>query len=93
LAKGVNLAAEFLDNPFSDAFHKVEDKIAEQQGFEVGLVKSLLHNIPEFERAAPEEHAALERIAAGILQRDKVAREASAAAVKPLRHAIKIEAL
>ena len=32
LAKGINLAAEFLDNPFSEAFRKVEEKIAEQQG-------------------------------------------------------------
>ena len=53
LAKGINLAAEFLDNPFSEAFRKVEEKIAEQQGMEVDLVKSLMHNLPEYERAAP----------------------------------------
>ena len=31
----------------------LEEKIAQQQALEVTLVKSLLHNIPEYERAAP----------------------------------------
>lgn len=92
-AKGINLAAEFLDNPFSDAFHKVEGKIVEQQGLEVYLVKVLLHNIPEYERMAPDEVAALERIAEGILKKDKAARDASATAVRPVKHSIQIEAL
>jgi hypothetical protein len=41
----------------------------------------------------PEEGACLERIADVLVKRDKAAREASAAAVKPIRHTLKIEAL
>ena len=93
LDKGINLAAEFLDNPFSEAFHKVEEKIAKQQEMEVQLVKILIHNLPQYEQAAPEEHAALEQVAARLVRKDKAAREASAAAVEPVKHVIKIEAI
>jgi hypothetical protein len=43
--------------------------------------------------AAVEEHAALERIAEGLLKKDKDARDASAAAVEPVKHALRIEAI
>lgn len=91
LAKGINLAAEFLDNPFSEPFTKVEGAIARQQGMEVGLIKNLLHNLPAYQRAVPEEAPAIERIAAGLVRQDKEAREAAAAAVQPVKHTIKIE--
>jgi lysophospholipase L1-like esterase len=93
LDKGINLAATFLDNPFSEVFRKVEEKIADQQRLEIHLVKNLLHHVPEFERVAPEEHAALGRIAEGLLKKDKAAQDASAAAIRPVKHVIKIEAM
>ncbi len=92
LAKGINLAAEFLDNPFSQPFAKVEDAIARKQRMEVGLVKSLIHNLPTYKQAVPEEAPAVERIADRLVNRDKQAREAAAAAVRPVKHRIKIEA-
>jgi len=93
LAKGVNLAAEFLDNPFSEPFRKVEDKIAQQQGMEVSLVKNLMHNLPEYKKILPEEKDVFERIAAALLAKDKTARDDSAAAVVPVKHTIKVEAM
>ena len=93
LAEGVNLAAEFLDNPFSEPFRRVEEKIAQQQSLEVELVKRLLHNIPAYKRIVPAESEALERIADMLVERDKDARDASAAAVTPVKHAIRIEAI
>ena len=54
LATGINLAAEFPDNPFCEPFRRVESKIAEQQAMEVGLVKNALHNLPAFEQVLPE---------------------------------------
>jgi lysophospholipase L1-like esterase len=91
LAKGINLAAEFLDNPFSEPFRKVEEKIAAQQAMETPLIKSLLHNLPAYKQMVPEESQAMERIAETLLKKDQVARDASAAAVTPVRHTIKIE--
>jgi hypothetical protein len=91
LERGINLAAEFLDNPFSGPFLRVETQIARQQGMEVGLVKNLLHSIPEYERMVPDEKDPLERIAKSLLQKDQEARQASAAAVRPVRHVLIIE--
>jgi lysophospholipase L1-like esterase len=93
LAKGINLAAEFLDNPFSEPFRKVEEKVSQQQGMEVQLVKVLLHNLPAYRQASPEDSAAFDRLAANLLKQDKVARDASAAAVEPVWHTIQVEAV
>jgi lysophospholipase L1-like esterase len=93
LAKGINLAAEFLDNPFCGAFQEVESKIASQQNMETDLIKRLIHDLPAYMRAVPEEKETLNRIGDTLVQKDKVARDASAAAVKPVRHTLKIEAV
>ena len=91
LSAGVNLAAEFLDNPFSKSFKQVEDAIRRQQDFETPLVKNLLHNIPEYKRLVPEASESLEQVAAAGLRRDKELMTQSAAAVKPVRYKITIE--
>jgi lysophospholipase L1-like esterase len=91
LARGINLAAEFLDNPFCEPFRKVEERISGQQAMEVGLVKNLLHLLPDYKRLFPEERQSLDRIANGLVQQDKAARDASAAAVQPVKHTIKIK--
>jgi hypothetical protein len=91
LAKGINLAAEFLDNPFVEPFQKVNGVVGQQQNMETPLVKQLIHDLPAYKQAAPEETESLERIASGLLKKDKQAVEASAAAVVPVTHTIKIE--
>lgn len=92
LAKGINLAAEFVnDNPFSEPFKQVERKISEQQQAEVPLVKSMVHNLLEYERLAPEERAAFDRVREKLVAKDKELRDASAEAVKPVKHVIKVE--
>jgi lysophospholipase L1-like esterase len=90
LAKGINLAAQFLDNPFSAPFQQVEGVIAKQQGVETPLVKSLMHALPEFRKIVPEEAAAMET---ALLKKEKTLRDASAEAVKPVTHTLKIEAV
>ncbi len=92
LAKGINLAAEFLDNPFGEPFRAVERKIAQKQGMEVELVKSLVHNLPAYARRVPEEKESLDRIAGALVKQDVEARDACAAAVVPVKHTIKVEA-
>jgi lysophospholipase L1-like esterase len=93
LAKGINLAAEFLDNPFSEPFLQVEGKISQQQAMEVQLVKNLLHNIPAYKQIAPAEADSLEKVAQALVATDETARNASAAAIAPVKHVIKIEAV
>jgi lysophospholipase L1-like esterase len=92
LAKGINLAAEFpVNNPFAEAFMKVEQRVAEQQAMEVQLVKVLMHNLPQYAAVAPEEAGAFRRVAKKLVDMDKAARDASAAAVVPVKHVIKVE--
>jgi hypothetical protein len=59
LAKGINLAAEFVaDNPFSEPFKKVEAEIRKQQNAETPLVKQTLHNLAKQADQAKAEQAA-----------------------------------
>ena len=96
LAKGVNLAAEFLDNPFSAPFLAVQQKIAAQQAFETMASKGILHPIPEWSRNLPEAKDdfadMLAKLLPKILAKWQSQRDASAAAVVPVKHEIKIEA-
>ena len=57
---------------------------------EVRLIKNLLHNIPTYKQTVPEEGAALDRVAAALVERDRKARDASAAAVTPVVHTLEI---
>ena len=43
LAKGVNLAADFVVNPFSAAFDKVDNAVAAKQAYETRQIKELFH--------------------------------------------------
>ncbi|MCL5096081.1 MAG: SGNH/GDSL hydrolase family protein [Candidatus Omnitrophica bacterium] len=43
LADGINLAADFAVNPFSDAFAKVDSAVAAKQAYETRQVKDLFH--------------------------------------------------
>jgi hypothetical protein len=43
LAKGVNLAADFPVNPFSDAFKAVDEAVAKKQAFETDQIKNQFH--------------------------------------------------
>jgi lysophospholipase L1-like esterase len=91
LEKGVNLTANFVDNPFSAAFAKVNAAVQAQQAFETLLVKQYMHSVGQFKTALPEESAAFDSITAAGLEKQKKLYEASVAAVQPVQHTIKIE--
>ncbi len=89
--KGINLAAEFLDNPFLNEFQKVQGAVQAQQGFETTLVKQIIHNMPQYIELVPDEKESLERVIAKGIAKDKTLIEASLAAVTPVKHTIKVE--
>ena len=94
LAKGINLAAEFVvENPFSEPFRKVEQVVRLQQNYETPLHKNFLHNLAPYYQLVPEEREALDRIAGKVQAKDKELFDQAAAAVKPVKHVIKIEAV
>jgi lysophospholipase L1-like esterase len=92
LAKGINLAAEFLDNPFSESFAKVEQAVRAQQNFETPMIKGLIHEIPDFEQMMPDTKDPFEKIAVSAEAKDKSLSDAAAAAVTPVHYTITIEA-
>jgi lysophospholipase L1-like esterase len=91
LAKGINLAAEFLDNPFSEPFSQVEKAIYEKQTMEVDLVKSGMYNLPTYRELLPEDKTMFDKVQEALMKKDAAARATCAAAVKPVTHTIIIE--
>jgi len=43
LSQGVNLAADFVNNPFSEPFKKVDEAVAAKQEFETKQIKQIFH--------------------------------------------------
>ena len=91
LDKGINLAAEFLTNPFSGQFKRLEDQIARKQELETLLVKRMLTQMPQEERNAPGAKDALEHAATDGIATDKDLSAAVTASVTPVKHTIKVE--
>lgn len=92
LAKGINLAAEFLDNPFSEPFNKGHEAIRKQQSFETPMVKAWLHNLPVFRGTnMPEAVSKYEAILGENDAKDEQLFAGSKGAVTPVTHTIKIE--
>lgn len=83
LTRGINLAQEFLVNPFSDAFRKVDEAVAAKQTFETDEIKKHFHGA--------DGKADME----GTVAREEGERRDLVAAVKaafvPVTHTIKIE--
>lgn len=88
LANGINLASEFLDNPFRAPFLSVEAAIKKQQAFEMPAVKTLLNPLKEWRRQFPEGGPDYQRLVEKVLQRDRALREVASRAVVPVRHTI-----
>ena len=91
LEKGINLAAAFLTNPFSEQFIKVDTAVQAQQALEITLVQQFLHNQAAFKAMAPTETDSIDRIAAAGLKQDADLFNTAQALVVPIQHTIKIE--
>ena len=83
LVTGINLAEDFSVNPFSEAFNKVDNAVADKQKYETRQIKELFHG-PEG-KADPDATAALTEKA-----RQPLTQKISAALV-PVKHTIHIQ--
>ena len=83
LARGINLVAEFSQNPFCEAFAKVDAAVAEKQAYDTRQIKQAFRS--------PEAKQDME----GVAARTEKEREPLAAAIKaafvPVTHTLKIE--
>lgn len=91
LEKGINLAAEFIQNPFSEPFAKAEQAIKMQQNYETPLHKEILHNLSRFRDMVMDETEAFDRILTAAEKRQKTLSDSSISAVAPVKHSIKVE--
>jgi lysophospholipase L1-like esterase len=92
LGKGINLAAEFLDNPFVQPFNAVNNAVRAQEEQETMLYQQLLHNMDGWKaNLAPGVDSVWQQVVeAGFRQHDKLY-QAAQALVVPVTHTIKIE--
>jgi lysophospholipase L1-like esterase len=90
LEKGINLAAEFIENPFCEPFFKVDQSIERKQKAET-IEQRLLRSLMDWSRIFPDQSASTEGMVQGLLKKNQSLRDDCRAAVTPVTHTIKIE--
>ena len=91
LAKGVNIAAEFMNNPFREQFFRVHQAVVMQQNQEQGLVQGFMHDAKNYKNAVPTASDAVDGwITSGMALHDALYQGAQALVV-PVEHTIKID--
>ena len=97
LAKGINLAAEFPDNPFQEPLQKVMDKVRDKQLYESQLFEFIgnTNGTPRAStaNAAPDAARNWEAMVALGVKCVKDRQDEVAEAVVPVKHVIKVEPL
>jgi lysophospholipase L1-like esterase len=91
LDKGINLAVEFQDNPFSNQFSTVGNAVGVQESQEQFYVESYLNKLKRFKEIAPTCVAALDQAAAGGMAQHELLLQKAKALVIPIQHTITIE--
>jgi lysophospholipase L1-like esterase len=84
LAEGVNLAADFVDNPFCESFRRVDEAVAAKQAYETKQIKQVFHG--------QEAKLDMARAVATTEAERAPLAQAIAGAMVPVRHVILIQA-
>jgi lysophospholipase L1-like esterase len=95
LAAGVNLAAEFPETPFANAFRKLDEAVAQKQVFETRMIKEGLtwfRSIRALLDNDADAEAALTSLRARLLDRHAKLQAEVRAAVVPVRHHLVLRA-
>jgi len=96
LEKGINLAAEFPDNPFSEPFKQVEAVVATKQSFETVMIKNFINLTPNLQRQFIDDTEAtslLNGLCTKLWVREDALHTAVRNAVVPVKHTITVEAV
>jgi hypothetical protein len=93
LARGINLAAEFLKNPFVQPFAAVDRVVIDKQTFESQFITHYLYGQPGLLKAMPSKADSLKMIDTGFRDVHAEMLESCQRAVKPVTHTIRIEEL
>jgi hypothetical protein len=90
LSAGINLAAEFLTNPFTAPFMAVDKKVRAKQDFESLFIKGYINGEKPIEQAMPAEANALRSVIDSFRIAHLELFADLASSVKPVVHTIKI---
>lgn len=90
LKLGINLASEFINNPFSQPFSEIEKKVKEKQLFETKYFKGLIHQLGELKTQIGDDptYAA---VAETIKKKHAAMSDEITDLFKPVTHTITIE--
>lgn len=94
LEKGVNLAAEFIPNPFNEGFSRIENSLWAKQNYETEMIKSTMPAIRSIRNAyqnEPDTIAAADLMEKKTFERWQTLNKGIKDSFKPLTHTIKIE--
>ncbi len=95
LGEGINLAAEFIDNPFSKPFQELDRMVAEKQAFETNMIKRIVTNFRSVRGAIgddPEIDDLLAKLYTKLAEKQEALQEKARAAVVPVAHKITVQA-
>jgi hypothetical protein len=94
LERGINLAAEFLDNPFCGSFKKLERKILVKQRFEKFTLRDTLRKLKNLERNLEldkELDSALNTLRRKLFKTHRQLLDDVHASVAPVKHVLMIQ--
>lgn len=93
LEKGVNLAAEFIDNPFTEPFRSLDRIVAEKQAYETHMIKRVVTNFRSVRQTIkddPELDELLNALYAKLASKQEELQTKARAAVKPVKHKLTV---
>ena len=85
LSSGVNLAADFVENPFTKPFEEVSNAVRKKQDYETKQIKDLFHG--------PEGSVDMEAVVEISEKARKPLVDAITASFKPVKHTIRVVAV
>ena len=91
LSDGINLAAEFDENPFVGPFNQVLNAVAQKQAFETQMIKGLITNFRQLRGQIAEDaevQSALKTLRRKMTEENDAAHAKAKAAVKPVTYKI-----
>ncbi len=95
LSAGINLAAEFLDNPFVGPFQRVMNEVAQKENYETTMIKGFITNFRQlggqFANDA-EVQDAMNVLRRKMTEADDAAYAKAKAAVEPVRYSLVVKA-
>jgi len=93
LEKGINLAAEFIDNPFSGKFKEIDASVASKQAYETMVIKNFKDMLPDelkVKSLLEKPNAEVEAIRKENFEAQKQNCEGIREKVVPVKHTITI---